>query len=90
MQFNESETYKQCALHFNEKVTRTHFLFIYASSSSSYFIVEKATKTLHQMSPCTPASISAKITGMGIPLSSYNQKESLSCVEVTKLLGKYC
>ena len=34
----------------------------YASSSSSYFTVERAAKTLHRMSPCTPVSVPAKIT----------------------------
>ena len=33
-----------------------------ASSSSSYFTVERAAKTLYRMSPCTPVSFPAKIT----------------------------
>ena len=56
----------QCALRLNKQITRTHFLQLqpsfYTSSSSSYFTVEKAIKTLYWMSPCTPVSVNAKIT----------------------------
>ena len=33
-----------------------------ASYCSSYFTMERAAKTLHRMSPCTPVSVPAKIT----------------------------
>ena len=36
--------------------------FYKAGSSSSYFTVERAAKTLHRMSPCTLVSVRAKIT----------------------------
>ena len=35
------------------------------SSSSRYFTVERAARTLHRMSPCTPVSVPAKITWKG-------------------------
>ena len=46
----------------NNKKLSSLTAFYWASSSSSYFTVEKAAKTLHQMSPCTPVSVSSKIT----------------------------
>ena len=57
----------QCAVHFNEQATRTHFLSINtphykATSSSNYCTAERPTKTLHRMSLRTPVSVSAKIT----------------------------
>ena len=59
----------QCALHFNVEITRTNFLQLQpsirsvpAQVRSTYFTVERANKTLHQISPCTPVSVPAKIT----------------------------
>ena len=49
----------------NKQTIKTLFsgtAFYEASSSSSYFTVEKAAKTLHRMSPCTPVSVPTKIT----------------------------
>ena len=49
----------------NNENTLTSVTALYqASSSSSYFSVERAAKTLHRMSPCTPVSVPAKITRM--------------------------
>ena len=47
---------------FNEQITRAHFVLLQSSIRSSYFTVERATETLHRMSPCTPVSIPAQIT----------------------------
>ena len=49
-------------------------------SSSSYFTVERAAKTLHRMSPCTPVSIPAKITWKEtIKNSSYTKYHLIYC-----------
>ena len=55
----------QCALHFNEQITKPHFLQLQpveTSYSSSYFTVERAPGTLHRMSPCIPISVPVKIS----------------------------
>ena len=44
-------------------------VFYQANSSSSYFTVERAAKTLHRMSPCMPVSVPAKITWMVVTTS---------------------
>ena len=46
----------------NKSTSRSVIAFYQASSSSSYFTVERTAKTLCSMLPCTPVSIPAKIT----------------------------
>ena len=53
---------RQCGLHFNEQITRTHFFLLQFSIRPVPAPVERAAKTLHRMSPCTPVSVPAKIT----------------------------
>ena len=67
-----------CALHFNESITRTNLLQLQpsirpvsAQVTRKYFTVERAAKTLHRMSPCTPVSVPAKITWKLCDIFSY-------------------
>ena len=52
----------QCALNFTEQITQGHFLLLQPSIRPIPAQVERAAKTLHRMSLCTPVSVPAKIT----------------------------